>query len=208
MEIDVRGFLHSKTEIQCLFEKQNSLNLIRELLERPFSIQINELTRKKSTISFNDPELNRIFTLNQILVESAMQIKGSYFANDISNLVSPEQYREHFYAWDARISEYLETPWMHVHSGGARLVREFVKLPRLRGIQIVNDRPAGPTAKDLVPVFKTIQEKHLLFLRKYSREELEEILPELSMEGLYVDTQADSEDEALRLLDWWNDSMK
>jgi len=53
MEIDVRGFLHSKTEIQCLFEKQNSLNLIRELLERPFSIQINELTRKKSTISFN-----------------------------------------------------------------------------------------------------------------------------------------------------------
>ena len=129
--------------------------------------------------------------------------RSSYFANDISNLISAEQYREHFFVFDAKVAESLETPWLHVHSGGARLVPEFRKIPKLRGIQIVNDRPAGPEARDLIPIFKMIQENHLLLLRKYSRVELEEILPELSREGLYVDTQADSEEEAFRLLEWW-----
>jgi len=129
--------------------------------------------------------------------------RSTYFANDFSNLISPEQYHEHFFPSDCKVSRSFDTPWLHVHSGGARLVPEFRKIPGLRGIQIVNDRPAGPTAKELLPIFKMIQEKHLLLLRKYNREELEEILPELSIEGLYVDTQADSEDDAHKILDWW-----
>jgi hypothetical protein len=129
--------------------------------------------------------------------------RSSYFANDFSNLVSPDQYREFFYPYDCRASAALEVSWLHVHSGGARLVPEFRKIPGLRGIQIVNDRPAGPPVGELLHIFKMIQEKHCLLLRKYSREELEEVLPELSPEGLYVDTQADSEEEAYRILEWW-----
>lgn len=134
--------------------------------------------------------------------------RSSYFANDFSILVSPELYREFFFPFDARTAEVFETPWLHVHSGGARLVPEFREIPGLRGIQIVNDRPAGPSARDLIPVFTSIQDTHCLLLRKYSPAELETILPELSREGLYVDTQVDSEDEAWRVFDWWRGLWK
>ena len=130
--------------------------------------------------------------------------RSAYFADDFSILLSAEQYREFFYPYDCRTAEIFNTPWLHVHSGGARLVPEFRTIPGLRAIQIVNDRPAGPTVSELLPIFKLIQQQHCLLLRKYSREELEQVLPELSPYGLYVDTQADSEEQAWQILEWWN----
>ncbi len=130
--------------------------------------------------------------------------RSAYFANDFSNLLSSEQYNEFFGPYDCRTAEIFDTPWMHVHSGGARLVPEFLRIPGLQGIQIVNDRPAGPTVRELLPIFQLIQKQHCLLLRKYSRDELEEVLPELLPARLYVDTQADSEEEAWQILDWWN----
>ena len=129
--------------------------------------------------------------------------RSTYFADDISALLSPKIYREHLFEFDCRIAESVETPWMHVHSGGAYLVPEFLKIPGLVAIQIVNDHPAGPTLKEIVPLLKQIQEKHGLLLRKYPMDELEEILPEFSPEGLYIDTQADSLEEAKQILDKW-----
>ncbi len=126
-----------------------------------------------------------------------------YFANDISTLVSADMYREHLFVHDCRVAEALDAPWMHVHSGCARLAPEFLKIPGLVGIQIVNDWPAGPTLKDIVPILTMIQKDHCLLLRKYSMEELEEILPELSLAKLYIDTQCGSLKEAQHMLGKW-----
>ena len=130
--------------------------------------------------------------------------RTSYFADDTSILVSPAIYREFLFPYDTQIAASLETPWMHVHSGEVRLAPEFVKIPRLLAIQVVNDRPAGPTLKEVLPQLKLIQTNHALLLRKYPMEELEEILPELSPKGLYIDTQCDSLEEAQEILDRWN----
>jgi hypothetical protein len=130
--------------------------------------------------------------------------KTSYFANDITTLISPETYREHLFGFDCRVAETLETPWLHVHSGGVHIVSAFLEIAGLVGIQIVNDHPAGPTLKEILPVLKSIQKAHCLLLRKYPMAELEEILPELSPAGLYIDTQCDSLEEAKGILAGWN----
>ena len=84
--------------------------------------------------------------------------RSTYFADDVSALISAETYRQHLFEFDFQIAQSLETPWMHVHSGGAYLVPEFLKIPGLVAIQIVNDHPAGPTLQEVVPLLKRIQE--------------------------------------------------
>jgi hypothetical protein len=133
--------------------------------------------------------------------------RSTYFADDISVLLSPKVYRDHLFEFDCRIDESLETPWMHVHSGGAYLVPEFLKIPGLVAIQIVNDHPAGPTLKEIVPILKRIQKNHCLLLRKYPMDELEDILSELLPQGLYIDTQADSLEKAQQILDKWQNKI-
>jgi hypothetical protein len=130
--------------------------------------------------------------------------RSSYFADDISTLVSPELYKEKLYPFDCQIADSLETPWLHVHSEESRLIPEFVKIPRLVAMQVVNDRPAGPTLKEVLPNLKKVQEKHSLILRKYPMEELKEILKELSPKGLMIDTQCSSLEEAKSILKEWN----
>lgn len=130
--------------------------------------------------------------------------RSSYFADDISSCVSPQTYMEHLYPFDCEIADSLEAPWLHVHSGEVRLAPEFVRIPGLTAIQVVNDRPAGPILKEIVPYLKKIQEKHCLILRKYPMEELMEIMPELSPKGLLIDTQCGSLEEAKDILSSWD----
>ena len=130
--------------------------------------------------------------------------RTSYFANDITTLISPQTYREHLFSFDCQVAETLNTPWMHVHSGGVQIVPEFLKIPGLVGIQIVSDYPAGPTLKEILPLLEKIQKNHCLLLRKYPMAEIEEILPELSPQGLYVDTKCDSLKDAQEILDRWS----
>jgi hypothetical protein len=129
--------------------------------------------------------------------------RSSYFANDIATIVSPETYQKHFYKYDCQVAASIETPWMHIHSEEARLIPEFIKIPGLLAIQVVNDYPAGPTLKDILPQLKLTQENHRLILRKYSMAEVEEILPELSDKKLIVDTQCGSKKEAQEILEKW-----
>jgi hypothetical protein len=129
--------------------------------------------------------------------------RSTYFANDISVLISPETYRQHLFSYDCEIAASLATPWMHVHSGGAYLIPEFLRMPSLVGIQVVNDHPAGPSLQQIAPLLQQVQRHHCLLLRKYPMDELEQVLPTLSPEGLYIDTQADSLAEAERILSSW-----
>ncbi|MDP7447471.1 MAG: hypothetical protein QF689_02685, partial [Candidatus Latescibacteria bacterium] len=129
--------------------------------------------------------------------------RSTYFANDISVVVSPEMYRQQLFEFDCEIAASLETPWLHVHSGGTYLIPEFLRIPKLVGLQVVNDHPAGPTLQQILPLLRQVQQHHCLLLRKYPMEELEQILPTLSPEGLYIDTQADSLEEAEGILSEW-----
>lgn len=129
--------------------------------------------------------------------------RSGYFADDFSILVSPDMYRELFFPFDSQMAGSFECPWLHTHSGQARLIPEFLKIPRLVGVQIVNDYPAGPKITDIVDQMKMIQKNHCLLLRKYPIDELAQILPELSPEGLLIDTQCDSFEEAQQILGRW-----
>jgi len=129
--------------------------------------------------------------------------RTSYFADDVTSIISDQSYLDTFFKHDCKVADSLETPWMHIHSEQARLIPEFVKIPGLRGIQVVNDFPAGPSLKSIVPQLKQVQKEHCLILRKYTIEELEEILGDLSPEGLLIDTHCDSKEQAKVTLQKW-----
>jgi len=129
--------------------------------------------------------------------------RSSYFANDIATLISPDTYQKHFFKYDCQVVKSIETPWMHIHSEETRLIPEFIKIPKLRAIQVVNDYPAGPGLIEILPLLKLVQENHGLILRKYPMSEIEEILPELMGRKLIVDTQCESKEEAQDILEKW-----
>lgn len=130
--------------------------------------------------------------------------RGNWLACDLSNILSPEHYQQHIYEYDQKIVDYLDNCWIHVHSGGAVMIKEFLKLNGLIGVQIVDDKPSGPAIKELLPVLKKIQKNHCLILRKFTIEEIKSILPDLSPTGLFIDTQCNSLQEAKMLLEEWN----
>jgi len=130
--------------------------------------------------------------------------RGYWLTCDVSSVLSPEIYREHLREFDQRIVSSMETCWMHVHSGSTFMVDEFIELDGLKGVQIVNDAPAGPALHELLPLLQRIQKNHCLILRKYGISELMEILPELSPAGLLVDTQCRSREEADKALSDWS----
>jgi len=123
--------------------------------------------------------------------------------NDLSVGVSPEVYMDILFPFDCEAADSMDTPWMHTHSAQARLIPEFLQIPMLQGLQIVNDGEAGPSVEELIPMMKLVQKEHCLLLRKFSFDELDLILQEISPEGLYIDTQCDSFVEAEEYLGKW-----
>jgi hypothetical protein len=130
--------------------------------------------------------------------------RGYWLTCDVSSVLSPRIYRELLLEFDQAVADSLETPWMHVHSGATFMTEEFLRIEGLRGVQIVNDAPAGPSLRDLQPLLQKIQQRHCLILRKYAIEEVLDVLPELSPAGLMVDTQCSSTEEAQRALADWH----
>jgi len=131
--------------------------------------------------------------------------RSRYLTSDISAFLSPKIYREFLFEYDQRTIDSLDNCcWMHTHSSAYFMVPEFLKLKGLKGVQIVSDKPAGPTIDEVLPVMKKIQDNHCLILRKYDIEEIKKILPELSPRGLFIDTQCSSLVEAKMLLEEWD----
>ena len=132
--------------------------------------------------------------------------KTALVNDDLSSCLSPEMYREFMFDLDCRSIEAMETGGMHTHSLQARLIPEYLKIPGLKTLQIVNDWPAGPPLEEVVPQMTLVQKNHNLILRKYTLEELEPYFRsgELKPEGLLIDTQCDSKEEAFKLLEDWS----
>ena len=123
--------------------------------------------------------------------------------DDLTVGLSADDYMDLLFASDDEALESMDTPWMHTHSGQIRLAPEFLKHPGLRGLQVVNDWPAGPKVEDMIPMLKLVQESHCLLLRKFTPEDLELLLPELRCDRLYVDTQCDDLESAKKYLEYW-----
>jgi|GEM_PF-1590294 len=134
--------------------------------------------------------------------------RSCFLAEDISALLSPEMYMEFLFPLDCRAIEILDISWYHIHSAQARLIPYLLKLPKIRCIQVVNDRPAGPELKEILPFLKMVQKDHCVILRKYKFEELLEVLPEFRPEGLMIDTFCSSLKEAEEIVEYWNRNFR
>jgi len=129
--------------------------------------------------------------------------KSSFVCDDFSSLISSEMYEEFVFPYDCRLAEIMESSWMHIHSSGIRILEHTLKIPNLKAVQICYDGEKGPSSRDLLPWMQKIQKKHCLLLRKFPYEQITSLLPELSPEGLYIDTQCDSRESAERMLADW-----
>jgi len=196
---DILASLRGPTQV-CLDLYENP-DALKELSERCAAAQISAFNTLFAT-------LPQYFGGTCELYMYWTPGRAYWLSCDLSLVLSPALYRQHFREFDQVIVDFLDTCWMHVHSGGAFMVNEFLQLEGLKGVQIVNDTPAGPDIKALVPVFQEIQKRHCLILRKYSIDEVKSILPELEPAGLFVDTQCDSLRSAQESLEEWSKFTK
>jgi len=118
-----------------------------------------------------------------------IQGKGVGLQEDFGQMVSPRQFREMILKHDVVIQEGLDNVWFHVHSGGLHMAREIADSGAFGCIQITNDYPAGPSAKEMLPTLQYIQKRSCLILRKLSLDQLDSIVGQLSPEGLAIDIQ-------------------
>ena len=115
--------------------------------------------------------------------------RGIGIQEDFGQMVSPRQLREMILKHDRTLPEKLDSTWFHVHSGGLHMAREIADSGAFRCIQITNDYPAGPSAKEMLPTLQYIQKRSCLILRKLSLDQLDSIIGHLSLEGLAIDIQ-------------------
>ena len=118
-----------------------------------------------------------------------IQGKGVGLQEDFGQMISPRQFREMILKHDMVIPRDLDNVWFHVHSGGLHMAREIADSGAFGCVQITNDYPAGPSAKEMLPTLQYIQKRCCLILRKLSLDQLDSIMGQLSPEGLAIDIQ-------------------
>jgi hypothetical protein len=110
---------------------------------------------------------------------------------DYSVLVSPRDYERAFLPYDLKVIKAAEYSVFHLHSANLHIAEKLVEVPELNSIQVSIDYPAkafSPPVKELIPIFKRIQEEKPLILNgPVSRRDLQLIQRELSPEGLALD---------------------
>jgi hypothetical protein len=106
---------------------------------------------------------------------------------DVLGMCSPNVYRDIFMRNNAELIRRMGAHVMfHLHSTGYQHYKHILNIPGIAGIEMVLES-IGPTAVDLVPVFREILEKSRLMLHIGTGfEHLPEALRKLPKEGLYV----------------------
>ena len=124
-------------------------------------------------------------------------------ANDYSAMISTETFREFFFPELERMGNWLDYTTFHL-DGPQCIHHHAEELTRLEYIDCIQFTPGAgspPTSNPgYIPVFKKIQDagKRLYLLVEPS--EIEFILENLSSRGLFLNSYADSEDEADELI--------
>ena len=127
--------------------------------------------------------------------------RGAALQEDFCTVVSPRQFREFFAPLDRELARSVDTLWVHVHAGAIHLIDELVKIDEIRGIQIANDGPASPPIAKVLSAMQLVQRSgKCLIVRRYSPQDLEQILPYLSIHRLAIDTYVPTVSAAHRWL--------
>jgi len=105
---------------------------------------------------------------------------------DISNILSPDQFRESFLPAYRKIAGAFDTATMHFHSSSAQHVDALLEIDELAAIEWGLD-PVGPSLEDMVPVFKRILEtKCVIIMNIKTEQEVQMLLDKLPHEGLCI----------------------
>ena len=106
---------------------------------------------------------------------------------DVMGMCSPNTYCDIFMRNDAEVVRHLgEYVMFHLHSTGYQHYKHVLNIPGIAGLEMALES-IGPTALDLVPVFREILEKSRLILNIGTRfEQLPEVLRKLPKEGLFL----------------------
>ncbi|MBI2441851.1 MAG: hypothetical protein HYV35_10830 [Lentisphaerae bacterium] len=127
---------------------------------------------------------------------------GKFYAvhNDFSYAIGPNMFRELFLSAIRRQTDFLDHSVYHVDGVEAfRHVDALCELPRLQAIQILPG--AGkPSPLHYLETLKKVQAAGKNLHITIAAEELEPALRKLSARGLFISTEARSEEEARRLL--------
>ena len=106
---------------------------------------------------------------------------------DVMGMCSPNMYRDIFMQNDAEVVHHLgEHVIFHLHTTGYQHYKHVLDIPGIAGLEMALES-IGPTALDLVPVFREILEKSRLILNVGTGFELlPQVLSKLPKEGLFV----------------------
>ena len=106
---------------------------------------------------------------------------------DVMGMCSPEMYRDIFMRNNAELVRHLgQHVFFHLHTTGCKHYRYVLDIPGIAGLEMAFES-IGPTAVDLVPVFREILERSRLILNVGSGFELlPQVLTRLPTEGLFV----------------------
>lgn len=106
---------------------------------------------------------------------------------DVMGMCSPHTYRDIFMRNNAELVRHLGKYVMfHLHSTGCQHYKHVLDIPGIAGLEISLES-IGPTALNLVPVFKEVLERSRLILHVVAGfEQLPEVLSQLPKEGLFL----------------------
>ena len=106
---------------------------------------------------------------------------------DVMGMCSPSMYRDIFMRNNAEVVRHLGPyVFFHLHTTGYKHYKHVLSIPGIAGLEMGLES-IGPTAVDLVPVFREILERSRLMLHVGSGFELlPQVLRQLPTEGLFV----------------------
>ena len=130
-----------------------------------------------------------------------------HYQDDAVAFLSPKYYKEFILEKHIEIDESFDSTLYHVHPISMFVVDELVRFPRLKIIEINREPVAiGPAMKDMIPVFKKIQENKkavvahfpdIDFAPELIEQEVALICQNLSYEGLFINVCAENVEDAL-----------
>lgn len=106
---------------------------------------------------------------------------------DVMGMCAPDMYHDIFMQNNAATVNHLgKYVLFHLHTTGYKHYKHVLSIPGVAGLEMVLES-IGPTALDLVPVFREILEKSRLILHVGSGfEYLQQVLSKLPTEGLFL----------------------
>jgi len=124
-------------------------------------------------------------------------------ANDFSFNISPDMFEEFFFSELRKMSKWLDYATFHL-DGPNCINNQLDKLLKLADINCIQFTPGAgcpPTyTPEYIPKFKQIQESGKNLYLLVDPNEIEPILEELKPEGLFLNTYANTEDEAKSII--------